>query len=201
MLLAGSSNTHDEKTPSRGSSVQGAALNFTNTIVGAGCIGLGNAMARSGGLISIATILFFAILTKLSFDLVIVLSVETEGALGSYEQLGQIAYGIPGRIAVMISKFLCSFGGLVVYIKIVKDNFASDLRDFTKQDYNQDFVTLLHSASVVLPFCLLRDMTHLERVSIIKIFVLVSILSTITYLYVTNPGGTVRITGGSTNSK
>lgn len=87
-------------------------MNFTNTIVGAGCIGLGNAMARSGGLISIATILFFAILTKLSFDLVIVLSVETEGALGSYEQLGQIAYGIPGRIAVMISKFLCFFGGV-----------------------------------------------------------------------------------------
>lgn len=83
----------------------------------------------------------------------------------------------------------------------MKDNFASDLRDLTKQDYNQDFVTLLLSASVVLPFCLLRDMTHLERVSIIKIFVLVSILSTITYLYVTNPGGTVRITGGSTNSK
>jgi len=200
LLPVGSSDTQDETTP-RGSSVQGAALNFTNSIVGAGCIGLGSAMARSGGLISIVTILFFAILTKLSFDLVIILSVETEGARGSYEQLGHITYGSPGRFAVMLSKFLYSFGCLVAYIKIVKDNFASAVCDLTALEWNPDLVTTILSASVVLPLCLLREMTLLERVSVIKIIVVASILSTLIYLYFRNPGGTVRKAGGSMSTK
>lgn len=191
-------NSKDETNQSQGSSVQGAALNFTNSIVGAGCIGLGSAMARSGGLISIVTIATFAILTKLSFDLVILLSVETEGARGSYEQLGFMTFGNPGRIAVVLSKFLYSFGCLVAYVKIVKDNFSSAMQDLTDVEWNQDLVTLTLSSVILLPLCLVRDITLLERVSIVKLMVVVSILSIIIYLYVANPGGAIRHVGAST---
>lgn len=173
-------------------------MNFTNSIVGAGCIGLGSAMARSGGLISIVTIATFAILTKLSFDLVILLSVETEGARGSYEQLGFMTFGNPGRIAVVLSKFLYSFGCLVAYVKIVKDNFSSAMQDLTDVEWNQDLVTLTLSSVILLPLCLVRDITLLERVSIVKLMVVVSILSIIIYLYVANPGGAIRHVGAST---
>ena len=68
----------------RGSSLGGAIFNFTNCIVGAGAIGLGGAIAMSGGLISIVLIVFFAIITKFSLDLVIELS---DGK--TYEESGE----------------------------------------------------------------------------------------------------------------
>lgn len=136
-----------------GSSMAGATFNFTNCIVGAGAIALGGAMAQSGGIISIVSILGFAILTKQSLDLVIRLSLETaimaaaaaaapppggvrgntsSGAAAasstlsySYEDLGEAAFGILGRRVVAASKFLYSFGCLVAYVVVVKDNFAA----------------------------------------------------------------------------
>lgn len=54
----------------------GAALNLTNSIVGAGCIGYGGAIAESGGLAALATIVVFAVLSKVSFDLVIQLGLR-----------------------------------------------------------------------------------------------------------------------------
>jgi amino acid permease len=57
-----------------GSSTCGAIFNFTNCIVGAGAIGLGGAMAASGGLISIVTIIGVALMVQTSLDLVMDLS-------------------------------------------------------------------------------------------------------------------------------
>lgn len=59
-----------------GSTKWGAALNLTNSIMGAGCIGYGGAFAASGGLASLLIITSFAILSKLSFDMVIDLSLQ-----------------------------------------------------------------------------------------------------------------------------
>lgn len=102
--------TSADATDSRGSSISGAIFNFTNCIIGAGAIGLGGAFALSGGLISVASIIFFGVLTKLSLDLVVKMSIQ---ANGSYEELGTVAFGQAGWIAVLVSKFLYSFGCLV----------------------------------------------------------------------------------------
>ena len=88
-----------------GSTVAGATFNFTNSVVGAGAIGLGGAIAVSGGAVSIACIIFFGILTKLSLDMLIELTVKTDGANGSYEDLGRAAYGTAGRLAVKARHF------------------------------------------------------------------------------------------------
>lgn len=122
---------------SRGSSIPEAIFNFTNCIVGAGAIGLGGAMAQSGGFISIASIVFFAYLTKLSLDLVIGLSLQSgtptaggahDGTGSSYEGLGRLALGRAGEILVVVNKFLYSFGCLVAYLIVVKDNLPIALR-------------------------------------------------------------------------
>ena len=108
-----------------GSSVLGAIFNFTNSIVGAGCIGLGGAIASSGGLVSITLVLFFAVLTKVSLDLLIRLSIEhsTSTMMASYEDLAEIGMGYwKGRVLVMICKLLYSFGCLVAYVIVIKDN-------------------------------------------------------------------------------
>jgi len=114
-----------------GSSVKEAVFNFTNSIIGAGCIGLGGAIASSGGMISIALIVFFAILTKLSLDLLIRLSIEhsTTTMTASYEDLAQAGMGYwKGRVLVMICKLSYSFGCLVAYIIVIKDNCGPALK-------------------------------------------------------------------------
>lgn len=105
----------DENHPSRehrGSSVRSAILNFTNSIVGAGAIGLGGALAQSGGFVSIAAVLYFAFLTKLSLDLLVRLTLETPGT-ASYEDLAQAGFGKTGKLLVVASKFSYSFGCLM----------------------------------------------------------------------------------------
>jgi sodium-coupled neutral amino acid transporter 11 len=102
-----------------GSTISGAVFNFTNCIIGAGAIGLGGAFALSGGIISVVSIIFFGVLTKLSLDLVVSMPIQSNG---SYETLGKVAFGQAGWIAVLMSKFLYSFGCLIAYIVVIKDN-------------------------------------------------------------------------------
>ena len=58
----------------RQKAIIGTTFNFTNSIIGAGAMGLGGAFAASGGLISIICLISFAYLMKLSLDLIVDLS-------------------------------------------------------------------------------------------------------------------------------
>jgi len=183
------------------STVIGASINFVNCIVGAGCIGFGGAMAASGGLLSIVTMIFCAWLMKLSFDLLISLGLQTpEGIRSSYESLGEAAYGSRGRAAVLVSKGIFCFGGLVAIVVIVKDNFGPSMRNLlgTAVSSGQDnwlisillddkISTIILSAVVILPLSCLRDMTPLERYSAVKIFSFMMILVIVVYLWATLP--------------
>jgi sodium-coupled neutral amino acid transporter 11 len=189
--------------PQTGSSVGGAIFNFTNCIIGAGAIGLGGAIARSGGLISICLILLFAVLTKFSLDMVIDLS---DGK--SYEDLGKHAFGDVGWAAVLVSKKLYAFGCLIAYIVVIKDNFSTALKHliFGNSDSKiflaklldeADLVTLLLSAIIIFPLCLLRDMTPLSNLSAVGVFSMVLIVLIIVYLFFANPNDVVRVDGGT----
>lgn len=134
------------------SSVAAAVFNFTNCIVGAGAIGLGGAMAASGGLISCVTIVLVAVLVKVSLDLLIQLSDDNNersnsngsgGALrhistASYEDLGSSAFGATGKVLVMTAKFAYAFGCLVAYTVVIQDNFGPALRNLLFTDDNSN---------------------------------------------------------------
>lgn len=184
----------------------GTGFNFTNSIVGAGAIGLGGAFAASGGLFSITCIIFFAYLAKVSLDMVVNLSeiTATPGTMGSYERVGQVTFGKPGFLVVWVSKFIYSFGSMIVYIVIVNDNFASAMehlfygkvtkRNFTETDGskwtlaslldNDALMTVLLSTTIVLPLCLLRDMTPLQKFSAVKVLAVAFIVLIVVYLLV-----------------
>ncbi|KAL3944106.1 MAG: hypothetical protein SGBAC_001837 [Bacillariaceae sp.] len=182
-----------EATTTQGSSIASATFNFTNAIVGAGAIGLGGAIAASGGLISITLIIFFGLLTKLSLDLVIRLSLGIEDQ--SYEGLAAEGLGRAGRVTVLICKLFYSFGCLVAYIVVIKDNLAPAL-DHLIFGSNSASKTWFHyileepasftwmiSLSTVLPLCLLRDMTPLANFSIVSLVSMVSIVGIVIYIY------------------
>lgn len=206
--LANADTTPSHPAAEHGSSVGGAIFNFSNCIIGAGAIGLGGAFALSGGLVSVASILFFGVLTKLSLDLVVTMSIEQGD---SYEELGKAAFGQVGWIAVLVSKFLYSFGCLVAYIVVVKDNMGVALLHFlygdnaSEDDYTwlahflqrNDLVTLLLSAFVILPLCLLRDMSSLTNLSAVSVVSMFFIVFIVIYLYIDNPEGSIREPGGT----
>jgi amino acid permease len=146
--------------------------------------------------------IFCAWLMKLSFDLLISLGLQTPcGIRSSYESLGEAAYGHKGRTAVLVSKGIFCFGGLIAIVVIVKDNFGPSMRhllgETTPSDDDNWLVSILlddkHStfilsAAVMLPLSLLRDMTPLERFSAVKVFSFMMILAIVVYLWATLAG-------------
>jgi amino acid permease len=195
---------HHPADAEHGSSLSGAIFNFTNSIVGAGAIGLGGAIAESGGIISVVTIIFFAVLAKLSLDMLIRLSVEVEGAHGSYEDLGQVGFGWVGRLTVLGSKFLYSFGCLVAYVIVVKDNFGPAAKSLIFGNVSESdswlykllgedvWTTWILGLVVILPLCLLRDMTPLASLSVVSVVSMICIVGIVVYLYVANPNNEIR---------
>jgi amino acid permease len=157
------------------------------------------------------SILFFAVLSKYSVDLVITLAVQVQGGLpSSYENLGFMTYGSNGRLVVIISKGLYSFGCLVAYVVIVKDNFSfalvhllygDDNGDDVKTSLlksavsNQNFVTIFVCSAVMLPLSLLREVQPLERFSALKITVVLMIAAIVIYLFAVLDNGQQALEG------
>jgi amino acid permease len=174
-----------------GSSVAAAVFNFTNCIVGAGAIGLGGAMAASGGIISCLTIILVAVLVKVSLDLLIQLSVSTNN--NTYEDLGYAAFGSPGKLLVMASKFAYAFGCLVAYTVVIQDNLGPALRNLLYTSESNDifywllehdvWCTWVVSLCVILPLCLLRDMTGLASASVVSNVAMVAIVAIVIHLW------------------
>jgi amino acid permease len=162
---------------------------------------LGGAIANSGGLISIVAILTFAVLSKYSFDLVVSLGLQSSSnhQESSYEGLGYATYGSTGKLTVILSKGLYSYGCNVAYIKIIKDNFSLAALQLLYGDssndhdddtgalrsiiQNQDLVTVLLCATIMFPLCLLRDLTPLERFSILKMVAVMAIVLIVISLF------------------
>ncbi|KAL7566865.1 hypothetical protein ACA910_021358 [Epithemia clementina (nom. ined.)] len=135
----------------------------------------------------------------------------------SYEALAiQSGYGRIGLWTVMASKGFYSLGCMVAYIVIIKDNLASGCRGlvpslwlhwfgwssstsnaaistptqitFWMNNANSDVLaTLVVCLTVMLPLCLLRNVSLLERFSSAKIFMYGVILAIVGYLFTTLP--------------
>ena len=193
------------------STVNAATLNMINAIIGAGVIGYGGAIAKSGGLISVVSILVIAVLQKNAYDLIVKLADVYAGPYtkadvvggfvggdGSFEDLGYAAYGNLGKKMVQISKFIYIIGSLAAYIVIFKDNFgpamlhilnstndndaSSSVISFLSSILNNDKITTIIVATMVmLPLSLMRDVTPLAKFSFIKIVAFFVILVIVVY--------------------
>jgi amino acid permease len=180
-----------------GSSLRAAVFNFTNAIIGAGAIGLGGAFALSGGCVAIISILTCAYLTKLSLDLVLELSLAQ--GVTTYEDLGHCGLGRVGKLCVTWSKLLYSFGCLVAYVIVVKDNLGPAILSLASGRergggpvlpphvdellHNANLLTFLTSLLVILPLCLLRDMTPLANFSMMSVLAMIMIVGIVAVLY------------------
>lgn len=176
-----------------GSGLFGACCNFINCVIGAGIIGTGGAIAQSGYAISMVMLLLCALLTKFSLDLLIELG-EKHGA-SNYEELGHLAYGMGGKKAVIVFKFLYSFGCCIAYIVVLKKNMNIAIADLAGIDIDcegtgafcspvlldETLFTLLLATVVILPLCLQRKLDTLAKFSFISIVSVLAIVCIVIY--------------------
>ncbi|KAL7541036.1 hypothetical protein ACHAWF_006839 [Thalassiosira exigua] len=126
----------------------------------------------------------------------------------TYEELGRAAYGASGRMAVLLSKAFYSFGCLVAYVVVVRDNFGPALRRMTigpaaSDDgaaasdggggwtYDDDFLAFWVSALFVLPMSCPREMKSLAKFSFVSVLSIAFLALAVIYLSFScaNPDG------------
>lgn len=92
------------------SSVFGASMNFTNSILGAGIMGLPYAMSRGGfGM----TILLLALLTGIvGWSVIILIKCGKITGTDSYQAMVKHTFGLPGYYLISFFQFSLGFGGI-----------------------------------------------------------------------------------------
>jgi sodium-coupled neutral amino acid transporter 2 len=102
---------------SSSASFTGSVFNLSTTIIGAGIMALPAAMKVLGLTIGIASIIFFALLSHTSLDILMRFSRVAKAQ--SYGDIMGCAFGSVGRLVFQISVLVNNFGILVVYIIII----------------------------------------------------------------------------------
>jgi hypothetical protein len=144
-------------------------------------------IASSGELI-LVSILFFAVLSKYSVDLVITLAVQVQGLPSSYENLGFMTYSGSNELVVMFQS--CTrLDCLVAYVVIVRLLsflartlcFMAMIMVTTKTNplrsavSNQNFVTIFVCSAVMLPLSLSKRSSAPGEIFTLKITVVLMI--------------------------
>ena len=110
----------------------------------------------------------------------------------TYEEVGRAAYGTKGRLAVLISKCLYSFGCLVAYVVVVRDNAGEALRRIIYKSsqadaptwlQDDDYLTFWISAFIMLPLSCPRTMEPLAKFSFVSVVSIMFLALSVVYLY------------------
>jgi len=108
-------------------------------------------------------ILFFAILTIKSLRLLIETAKHVD--VSSYERLAEVGFGPSGFVFISVAMFIMSYGAMVGYLMIVKENLSILLGVDESDVYMSRAVLTISSMIIMLPLCLQRDISALSKTS------------------------------------
>ncbi|XP_036106984.1 sodium-coupled neutral amino acid transporter 2 isoform X1 [Molossus molossus] len=158
-----------------------SVFNLSNAIVGSGILGLSYAMANTGIALFIILLTFVSIFSLYSVHLL--LKTANEGGSLLYEQLGQKAFGLVGKLAASGSITMQNIGAMSSYLFIVKYELPlvikalMNIEDPTGLWYlNGDYLVLLVSLVLILPLSLLRNLGYLGYTSGLSLLCMVFFL-------------------------
>uniref|UniRef100_A0A8C7FNU7 Solute carrier family 38 member 3a n=1 Tax=Oncorhynchus kisutch TaxID=8019 RepID=A0A8C7FNU7_ONCKI len=189
------SNMEDKKT-TRFTDFEGktsfgmSVFNLGNAIMGSGILGLSYAMANTGVVLFLVLLTVVAVLSSYSIHLLL----KSSGIVGirAYEQLGQRAFGTPGKMAAGIAITLQNIGAMSSYLYIVKYEFPLVIQAFLGVDkpsgewyLNGNYLVIMVSISVILPLALMKQLGYLGYTSgfslTCMVFFLISVCTIILY--------------------
>ncbi|KAF6132945.1 solute carrier family 38 member 6 [Phyllostomus discolor] len=111
-----------------------SVLNLVNAIMGSGILGLAYVMAHTGILGFSFMLLIVALLA--SFSVHLLLSMCTQTAVTSYEDLGLFAFGLPGKVVVAGTIIIQNVAAMSSYLLIIKTELPTAISEFLPGDYS-----------------------------------------------------------------
>ncbi|PSS33629.1 Sodium-coupled neutral amino acid transporter 6 [Actinidia chinensis var. chinensis] len=180
-----------------GASFTGAVFNLSTTIVGAGIMALPATMKVLGLVLGIAMIIFVALLTEASIEML--LRFSRAGNTTSYGGVMGDAFGKCGRIFLQICVLVNNIGVLIVYMIIIGDvlsgttssgiHHAGVLEGWFGESWwnGRTFVLLITTLFVFAPLACLKRIDSLKftsalSVALAVVFLVVTVGITVTKL-------------------
>ncbi|KAI9224117.1 transmembrane amino acid transporter protein-domain-containing protein [Blastocladiella britannica] len=172
------------------SSVAGATLNFTNSIIGAGIIGLPYAFRQAGFFFGLVLLVALAFLV--AWTVVLLVKCGKMVSKESYQDLIGAAFGGRGRFLIAFFQFIFAFGAMCAYIVIVGDTLPTVLVALLGVAgdpwyLSRTFIMILTTLCVSLPLSMQRDMAALAKTSAVSMVAIGFILCTVVVCAVTLP--------------
>ncbi|XP_056293691.1 sodium-coupled neutral amino acid transporter 3-like isoform X2 [Pseudoliparis swirei] len=163
-----------------------SVFNLGNAIMGSGILGLAYAMANTGIILFLFLLTAIAALSSYSIHLLL----KSSGIVGirAYEELGNRAFGIPGKMAAGIAITLQNIGAMSSYLYIVKSELPLVIQAFLNAESDSDlwylngnYLVMMVSASIILPLALMKQLGYLGYTSGFSLSCMVFFLSAVIY--------------------
>ncbi|KAK7135801.1 hypothetical protein R3I94_014469 [Phoxinus phoxinus] len=161
-------------------------FNLSNAIMGSGILGLAYAMANTGIILFVILLLSIALLSAYSIHLLLK-SAEVVG-IRAYEQLGNRAFGTPGKILAGCVITLHNIGAMSTYLFIVKIELPHVIQGLMElpDDYDAWFVNgkyliIIVSVGIILPLAFMKRLGYLGYTSGFSLSCMVFFLISVIY--------------------
>uniref|UniRef100_A0A8B9LP90 Solute carrier family 38 member 5b n=1 Tax=Astyanax mexicanus TaxID=7994 RepID=A0A8B9LP90_ASTMX len=175
-------STYFEGKTSFGMSV----FNLSNAIMGSGILGLSYAMSNTGIVLFLFLLTCIAILSSYSIHLLL----RSAGVVGirAYEQLGNRAFGHPGKILAAVVITMHNIGAMSSYLFIVKYELPLVIQAFLGLTHssgqwflNGNYLIIIVSLCIILPLALMRQLGYLGYTSGFSLTCMVFFLISVIY--------------------
>uniref|UniRef100_A0AAQ4RKN2 Solute carrier family 38 member 5a n=1 Tax=Gasterosteus aculeatus aculeatus TaxID=481459 RepID=A0AAQ4RKN2_GASAC len=156
-------------------------FNLSNAIMGSGILGLAYAMANTGIILFLILLVSIAILSAYSIHLLL----KSAGVVGirAYEQLGNRAFGVPGKILAACIITVHNIGAMSSYLFIVKSELPLVIEAFLGEQWFLDgnYLIMIVSAAIILPLALMKHLGYLGYTSGFSLSCMVFFLISVIY--------------------
>ncbi|XP_074930228.1 LOW QUALITY PROTEIN: sodium-coupled neutral amino acid transporter 3 [Cottoperca gobio] len=161
-------------------------FNLSNAIMGSGILGLAFAMSNTGIILFLILLVSIAILSSYSIHLLL----KSAGVVGirAYEQLGNRAFGAPGKMLAGCTITIHNIGAMSSYLFIVKSELPLVIQAFLGKYgntgewfLNGNNLIMIVSALIILPLALMRQLGYLGYTSGFSLSCMVFFLISVIY--------------------
>lgn len=152
---------HWRRQKVKGSAMLWAALNCTNSILGAGLMGIPYAVAQAGLIPGCAILVLVAVLSDWSVNMLI-RSGRMVGA-GSYQEMMHRAFGPVGAGLSAAFQVVFAFGCMCAYLVIIADNLTRVIGHYLPASVlrQRQLLILAGNALILCPLSMARNVTFL----------------------------------------
>ncbi|KAG9328682.1 hypothetical protein JZ751_019952 [Albula glossodonta] len=163
-----------------------SVFNLSNAIMGSGILGLAYAMSNTGIILFLILLTFIAILSAYSIHLLL----KSAGVVGirAYEQLGNRAFGRPGKVLAAVIITLHNIGAMSSYLFIVKYELPLVIQAFLGKSTSSgewylqgNYLIIIVSILIILPLALMRQLGYLGYTSGFSLTCMVFFLISVIY--------------------